>query len=168
MQNRLARKAAINEPAKSAASRSASKIEELAHRLVAQLQCELQEYGETLALLDGQQQQIVFQSPAGVWTSVAEINAQMARLADVRGRRETTQGEIARLFNLNEQSTIKTLLPLMPQKFHSAMEALVGENNELLGRIQRRTQQNQTLLSKSLQMIQGVMKDLSGRTLNCQ
>ena len=132
----------------------------LVPRLIEALRHELHQYGEMLALLDQQQEQVMGRAADEVLHSAVAINDQMAVLQLARRQREACQGEVARALHQPEETTFVHLIPQLPEQYRSAVEALVRENNELLTRVQRRGRQNHVLLSRSLEMMQRFMSTL--------
>jgi flagellar biosynthesis/type III secretory pathway chaperone len=137
-----------------------SPVSALVSRLIELLRVELHEYGEMLAQLDQQQEWVMARAADEVLRSVASINEQMVKIQSARRQREACQNEAARLLNKPEDPTLQSVIPLLPEKFQVAVASLVRENNELLGRVQRRAQQNHLLLTRSLQMMQQVINSL--------
>ena len=135
-------------------------IPQLLLKLIEKLRDELHQYGEMLALLEQQQESVMARAADDVLNSVAAINEQMNNVQAARLERESCQNEIARNLRQPAQTGFAQLIPLLPEKFRVAIETLVHENNELLGRVQRRARQNHLLLSRSLQMMQQFMNTL--------
>ena len=139
-------------------------------RLIESLRKELQQYGEMLALLDQQQQDVSHRRTAGVWESVASIDAQSTVIADARSEREAAQRALARTLGRPEAATIAELLPLLPPDYRPLVSALIDENNELLMRIQNRARQNHLLLRRSVELMQqfiGSLCAVSPPVYNC-
>ena len=70
------------------------------------------------------------------------------------------QQEIGQALRKPEAAAFADLMPLLPEKFRPAVEALVRENNELLVRVQQRARQNHLLLSRSVELMQRFMHAL--------
>ncbi len=134
--------------------------------LIEALREELRQYGELLALLDQQQEQVLTRATGELLCTVAAINGQTATLQKARQYREACHHELARVLQLSEQTSLGDTLPLLPENYRPLLQALVQENNELLTRIRQRTRQNHLLLSRSLDSIQNFLRALfpSGNT----
>ena len=128
--------------------------------LINALREELHEYGEMLARLDEQQELVMKREADGVLQSVATIQDQGVVIQRTRMVRETRQNELAQLVGLGSNAEFAQLLPRMPEDYRPLVEALVLENNALLGRIQQRARQNHTLLRQSLELMQRFMSTL--------
>jgi flagellar biosynthesis/type III secretory pathway chaperone len=129
-------------------------------QLINALREELQQYGEMLALLDRQQQLIVIRAGAEVFQSVGLIQAQAAVIMGARVRREECRRQTAKELGGPEGTLFADLIPLLPAEYRPLVKALVDENNELLVRVQQRARQNHLLLSRSLELMQGMLNAL--------
>ncbi len=128
--------------------------------LVGALREELQEYGEMLALLDRQQQLIMARAADEVFQTISVIQAQGAAIQNARGQREVRRRSTAEILGRDEAVTFSELIPLLPPDYRPLVKALVDENNELLVRVQQRARQNHLLLSRSVEMMQGLLDSL--------
>jgi flagellar biosynthesis/type III secretory pathway chaperone len=129
-------------------------MNELLTILVDSLREELKQYGEMLALLDLQQEQVVMRLPGELIQTVAAINAQGEVILAARREREQRQRDMARTLRLPEDSPLAAVIPLLPPDYQPLIQALVQENNHLLVRVQQRARQNHLLLSRSVEMMQ--------------
>lgn len=129
-------------------------MNELLTILVDSLREELKQYGEMLALLDLQQEQVVMRLPGELIQTVAAINAQGEVILAARREREQRQRDMARTLRLPEESALAAIIPLLPADYQPLIQALVQENNHLLVRVQQRARQNHLLLSRSVEMMQ--------------
>lgn len=129
-------------------------MNELLSHLIEALREELKQYGEMLALLDQQQEQVMRRQAAQLYTSANGINAQAEILRGARAEREQRQRNLASELKLPEDSTFKDLLPQIPLPHQGLIAALVDENNELLTRVQQRARQNHLLLSHCVDLMQ--------------
>ncbi len=139
-------------------------------RLIESLRKELQQYGEMLALLDHQQEQVAHRRTAGVWDSVSAIDTQGTVMAEARSEREALQRSLARALGRPEAATIAELLPCLPPDYRPLVGALVEENNQLLLRVQSRARQNHLLLRRSVELMQqfiGSLCAVSPPVYNC-
>ena len=128
--------------------------------LVNALRDELKEYGELLALLDRQQQSVIERNADQVFQSVGFVQRQGSTIAQARHRREEFAREIARDLCQEPDAGFALLIPLMPAAYRPLVKALVDENNELLVRVQQRARQNHLLLSRSVELMQGLLDSL--------
>ena len=135
-------------------------MNKLIDELIEALRNELEEYGELLALLDEQQEQIFSRQAEGLLETVGRINTQAAVLGRIRAERETVQRALAEAVGLGE-GTLLNLLPLLPEVYRPLVQALVRENNQLLIRVQQRARQNHLLLSRSVELMQRFLQSLT-------
>jgi hypothetical protein len=129
--------------------------------LIDALRNELQEYGEMLALLENQQEQVLARQAQTVLDNVTLVNRQAGVLHRVRSAREESQREVARSFGLEETSALYTIAHALPQEFQPLVLALVKENNQLLGRVQTCARQNHLLLSRCVELMQRTIQSLA-------
>jgi hypothetical protein len=130
-------------------------------KLIEALRNELQQYGEMLALLDHQQELVKMCGSDDILHSIATINTQSATIQGARERREGSQQELARNLGQPEDATFAALLPLLPEHYRPLVGALVQENNELLQRVRSRASENQSMLRRSLELMQRFITTLS-------
>ncbi len=131
------------------------------NQLIETLRDELKEYGEMLALLDEQQEQVFARRSDGVLESVSRINAQASVLRLSRLAREAAQRVLARETGQPEDAGLFVLAQLLPQDYRPLLLALVHENNQLLARVQQRARQNHLLLSRSVELMQRFIQSLA-------
>jgi len=129
-------------------------------KLVSALREELSEYGEMLALLDRQQQLVVARAADEVFQSIGLIKSQGTAIQNARSRREDCREEVAQQLSQTEDAAFVDLIPLLPADYQPLVTALVDENNELLVRVRQRARQNHLLLSRSLELMQGLINTL--------
>lgn len=122
--------------------------------LILALRDELQQYGELLALLDQQQERVAARASDDVLQSVVAIQAQSRVIQQARNSREECRIALARALGQEASASFATLLPLLPSDYRPLLEALVEENNSLLGRIQQRARQNHLLLTRMVDLFQ--------------
>src|SRR5205814_1595606 len=130
-------------------------------KIIESLRNELQQYGEMLALLDHQQELVRMRGADDILHSIASINTQSATIQAARERREAAQQYLARSLGQPLDSTFATLLPLVPDHYRPLVGALVQENNELLQRVRHRAAENQSILRRSLELMQRFITTLS-------
>jgi|SRR5581483_839596 len=133
---------------------------EYIQQLIGALREELQQYGEMLALLDRQHQFIMVRAAEDVFQSISPIQAQGSVLQNARAHREKCRGIIALALQQPESAGFAALIPLLPSDYRPLLKALVDENNELLVRVRQRARQNHLLLSRSLELMQGLLNTL--------
>ena len=131
-----------------------------AEELMEFLRNELEQYGQMLALLNQQQESIISRATEDVFRSASIIQEQTEKLKDVRSKREKCQTNIIQAWEKPADTPITQLIALFPEKFRSALEALIQENNQLLTRIQQRVRQNHILLSRSLELMHQMVSAL--------
>jgi flagellar biosynthesis/type III secretory pathway chaperone len=128
--------------------------------LVGALRHELEQYGEMLALLDRQQQYVVARVADDVFQSIGLIKSQGRAIEDARARREECRAMVARDLQESPEAAFQDLIPRLPADYQPLVRALVEENNELLVRVRQRARQNHLLLSRSLELMQGLINTL--------
>ena len=134
-------------------------IDHIRH-LIDALREELQQYGEMLALLDRQHQFIMVRAAEDVFQSISPIQAQGAAIQNARARREQCRCDLAEILEQTDDVAFGLLIPLLPPDYRPLVKALVDENNELLLRVRQRARQNHLLLSRSVELMQGLLNTL--------
>jgi flagellar biosynthesis/type III secretory pathway chaperone len=128
--------------------------------LIGALRDELQQYGEMLALLDRQQDQVKARSANEIFQSISLIQAQAAAIQDARQHREQCRAAAALACRRTESAPFTDLIPLLPPDYRPLLQALVDENNQLLGRVRQRARQNHVLLRRSVELMQELLRTL--------
>ncbi len=128
--------------------------------MVGALRDELEQYGEMLALLDRQQQQVIARAADEVFQSIGLVKSQGIAIQTARARREDCRAEVAESLQCDLDTPFAELIPLLPVDYQPLLRALVQENNELLVRVRQRARQNHLLLSRSMELMQGVINSL--------
>jgi hypothetical protein len=128
--------------------------------LVGALRDELQQYGEMLALLDRQQQQVIERAADEVFQSIGLVKAQSAAIQNARSRREDCREVVAVNLDQKPDAAFSEIIPLLPPDYQPLVGALVDENNSLLVRVRQRARQNHLLLSRSLELMQNLINTL--------
>lgn len=129
--------------------------------LVNALRHELQQYGEMLAFLERQQQQIAARSADEVYQSISPIKLKGQDIQKARADRDECRAQVARSLNLPGETPFAQLIPALPADCQPLLKALVEENNELLVRVRQRTRQNHLRLARSIELMQGLINSLS-------
>ncbi len=133
----------------------------LLSNLIEALRHELQQYGEILALLDQQHEVVKCQGPADVLRSVTAIEAQSVAVQAAREGRLAWQRRVAEALHQAPDAPYEQMQPLLPEAYRPLVAALVQENNELVRRVREHAQQNQSLLERSLAILQRCMITLA-------
>lgn len=128
--------------------------------LIAALRDELEHYGEMLALLDRQQEQVKARSADEIFQSISLIQAQAAAIQAARQHREQCRSAAALACQRSENAAFTDLIPLLPPDYRPLLRALVDENNQLLGRVRQRARQNHVLLRRSVELMQELLRTL--------
>lgn len=126
----------------------------LIEQLIEDLRNELKEYGEMLALLQEQQENLMARRVDGVLDAVERINAQTLVLHRARATRGAAQRLLAGAVGHPECTGILPLAPYLPAAYGPLLQALLAENNQLLGRVQQRGRQNYLMLNRAVELMQ--------------
>jgi flagellar biosynthesis/type III secretory pathway chaperone len=113
-----------------------------------------------LALLDRQQEQVKARSAAEIFQSISLIQAQAAAIQAARQQREQCRAAAALACRQTENAPFADLIPLLPPDYRPLLQALVDENNQLLGRVRQRARQNHVLLRRSVELMQELLRTL--------
>jgi hypothetical protein len=128
-------------------------MNELLENFIDSLREELKQFGELLALLDLQQEQVAHRLADELMATVTAVNLQGETIQGARHEREQRQRELAQALNIPLDARISTILPLLPEAYRPLVGALVEENGHLLTRVRHRAHQNHILLSRALEMM---------------
>jgi flagellar biosynthesis/type III secretory pathway chaperone len=128
--------------------------------LIGALRDELQEYGEMLALLDRQQEQVKARSASEIFQSISLIQAQAAAIQNAREKRENCRRAAAQNCRQPANSPFANLIPCLPPDYRPLVVALVDENNQLLVRVRQRARQNHVLLRRSVELMGELLRTL--------
>ena len=143
-----------------------SSLGQLIPPLIESLRNELQHYGEMLALLDQQHAQVFHQPLDDIHPVAATINQQMVIIQTARQERRRCEDSIKQAVTPLAPSPFYELIPLLPEKYRGALRALVRETNESLARVRQQARQNELLLTRSLDLMQQFLQDLTPITSN--
>jgi flagellar biosynthesis/type III secretory pathway chaperone len=135
-------------------------MKETLFHLIEALREELKQYGEMLALLDHQQLLVMHRRTSELPENVDSVNAQAGVIAAARKEREQRQRQLARLLDQPDTAGFTILTPMIPADYQPLMEALVGENNSLLIRVQQRARQNHLMLSHCVELMQQLINSI--------
>jgi flagellar biosynthesis/type III secretory pathway chaperone len=128
--------------------------------LVGALRQELEQYGEMLALLERQQQQIGARCADEVYQSIGPVKRQGLAIQQARTRREECRAELAQALQRTRECSFAELILLLPADCQPLLCALVRENNALLARVRQRARQNHLRLSRSIELMQSLISSL--------
>ena len=132
-------------------------------RLIESLRHELEQYGEMLALLDQQQDQVVRRAADEIINTVSAIQGHGEVIQAARQRREASHRELATGLELAPEATLAELTAALPARFRPLVQALTEENNQLLFRVRDRARQNHILLGYSVELMQQFINVLVAR-----
>lgn len=130
------------------------------HHLIESMREELRHYGELLALLDTEQEQVMRRQADDLLLTVQAINTQTEAIHAARRERTQRQRELADFLELPAEAEIAKLMPLLPQAQRPLLTALVEESNQLLFRVRQRARQNHILLSRSMELMDKFMHSI--------
>jgi len=128
--------------------------------LIGALRDELQQYGEMLALLDRQQDQVKARSANEIFQSISLIQAQAAAIQTARDKREQCRRAAAQHCRQPDNAPFAILIPCLPTDYRPLVAALVDENNHLLVRVRQRARQNHVLLRRSVELMRELLRTL--------
>ena len=124
------------------------------------LRQELAEYGELLRLFEQQQESLFKRDADAVLQFSSRLEDQAQILQDCRQRRERAVALFAATFDLPASTTLRALLERVERDARPLLEALINEINHLLHRVRRTSRHNHTLLSRSLELHQEMLREL--------
>ena len=124
------------------------------------LRCELAEYGCLLRLFEEQQSFLFNRDPANVLRLSGEIEQQVRYVQEFRRTREETVASFAVKQGQPINATLRSLLPLFEADVRPLIEALIGEVNVLIHRVRRISRHNHTLLSRTVDCHQQLLRML--------
>lgn len=127
---------------------------------VESLREELKQYGELLALLDLQQQQVIQNRADEMLCTMTAVSAQGEAIQAARRERAQRQRHLSLSAGLPADTAIGELVGTLPEAYRPLVMALVEENNQLLSRVQQRAGQNHVLLSRSVELIEVFINSL--------
>jgi len=128
--------------------------------LIQSLREELQSYGEMLARLDEQQEQVMNRSPDELLQCTAAMESQSYAIQEARRFRESKQRAVALGLELGGEAGLGEIMARVPADYRPLLGALVQENNELLVRVHQRSRQNHILLCRSMELMSRLLGSL--------
>lgn len=128
--------------------------EELANAL----RRELAEYGGMLQLLEAQKQAVFAQNA----DALIEVNGQLEQQAlaarDASDRRELLLASRLRALGLAAGSTLKDVIPMVPEMLRPLFEALLDETRSLADRTAEASRRNRVLMARSAEFSEQVLR----------
>jgi hypothetical protein len=122
------------------------------------LRNEVQEYGDMLRLFE-EQQECVFNRDPGRLLQLIEVTKDATQRAeDARREREQCVSSFAAGLGRGADVTLRSLLPFIDCEARPLLQALIDEVNRLVHRVRRITRQNHLLLSRTVQLHQGLLR----------
>jgi flagellar biosynthesis/type III secretory pathway chaperone len=124
------------------------------------LRAEIAGFGGLLHLFEQQQQSLFVRDTDGVIRLSAEIEAHSRLMQDHRQQREQIVSSFALTHHQPPRATLRSLLPFIEADARPLLEALIDEVNVLIHRVRRLTRQNHTLLARTVESQQELMRTL--------
>lgn len=128
------------------------------------LRRELSEYGCLLRLFEEQQASLFHREATNVLRLSAEIEQQVRFLHESRRTREENVATFAISKGQPVNSTLRSLLPHFNAEVRPLLEALIGEVNVLIHRVRRASRQNHSLLARTVDSHQQMLRSLQPDT----
>ncbi|MBI2516352.1 MAG: flagellar export chaperone FlgN [Opitutae bacterium] len=130
------------------------------HSITEALRSEITEYGALLHLFEEQQQRLFARDPEAVLRLSTDIEAQVRILHDSRRRREELVSAYAVAHGHPAGATLRSLLPNFVAEVRPLLEAMITEVNVLIHRVRRVSRHNHTLLARSVDAQQQLLRQL--------
>jgi flagellar biosynthesis/type III secretory pathway chaperone len=124
------------------------------------LRTEIGGFGGLLNLFEQQQQSLFARDTDGVLRLSGEIEAHTRLMQEHRQRREQIVAEFALENGQPARATLRSLLPFIVAEARPLIEALIAEVNVLIHRVRRLTRQNHSLLARTVESHQELMRTL--------
>lgn len=124
------------------------------------LRRELAEYGCLLRLFEDQQNFLFSRDATSVLRLSSEIEQQVRFLHESRRTREEAVATFAVSHGQPVNATLRSLIPLFVAEVRPLLEALIGEVNVLIHRVRRASRHNNTLLSRTVDTHQQMLRTL--------
>ena len=124
------------------------------------LRAEIAGFGGLLNLFEEQQQRLFARDTDGVLRLSTEIEEHTRFMQEQRARREQIVADFALAHNQPARATLRSLLPFFAAEARPLLEALIAEVNVLIHRVRRLTRQNHTLLARTVESHQELMRTL--------
>ncbi|MDP1580254.1 MAG: flagellar protein FlgN [Candidatus Didemnitutus sp.] len=130
------------------------------HDVAEALRQEIAGYGGLLFLFEEQQRFLFTRDADAVLRLSTEIEAQSHALHENRRERERVVTAFALAHNESPSSTLRSLLPHFINDVRPLIEALITEINVLIHRVRRVSRHNHSLLTRTLEAQQQLMRTL--------
>jgi flagellar biosynthesis/type III secretory pathway chaperone len=124
------------------------------------LRTELADYGGLLALFEEQQRALFARHANEVLRLSTEIEGQARAVQSSRQRREDAVAAYATGLGQPPAATLRSLLPFVAAEARPLLEALIDEVNHLIHRVRRVSRHNHTLLSRTVELHQEILRTL--------
>ncbi len=124
------------------------------------LRSEIAGFGDLLNLFEQQQKKLLARDTESVLQLSTAIEEQARRLQEERQRRERVVADFALAHDQPAGATLRSLLPCVAAEARPLIEALISEVNLLVHRVRRLTRQNHTLLARTVESQQELMRSL--------
>lgn len=124
------------------------------------LRTEIAGFGGLLHLFEQQQQCLFARDTDGVLRLSTEIGERTRAMSEQRARREQLVADFAVAHGQPATATLRSLLPFIVEEARPLIEALIAEVNVLIHRVRRLTRQNHTLLARTVESQQELMRSL--------
>ncbi len=124
------------------------------------LRAEIAGFGGLLHLFEQQQQRLFARDAEGVLRLSSDIEEHTRAMAVQRARREQLVADFAVGHEQPATATLRSLLPFIAADARPLLEALIAEVNVLIHRVRRLTRQNHTLLARTVESHQELMRTL--------
>jgi flagellar biosynthesis/type III secretory pathway chaperone len=124
------------------------------------LRNEIAGFGGLLNLFEQQQHALFARDTDGVLRLSGEIEAHTRLMQEHRLRREQIVSEFALANAQPARATLRSLLPFVAAEARPLIEALIAEVNVLIHRVRRLTRQNHSLLARTVESHQELMRTL--------
>ncbi len=124
------------------------------------LRTELAEYGVLAGLFEEQQKRLFARDADGVLRVSGMIEEQVRVINESRVRRENLVKTFAGRHGQPPTVTLRSLLPFFSVEVRPLISALIGEVNVILHRVRRMSRQNHTLLARTVETHQLLLRQL--------
>lgn len=128
------------------------------------LRRELAEYGCLLRLFEDQQNFLFGRDATNVLRLSSEIEQQVRFLHESRRTREEAVATFAVSHGEPVNATLRSLIPHFAADVRPLLEALIGEVNVLIHRVRRASRHNHTLLARTVDTHQQMLRTLQPDT----
>ena len=122
------------------------------------LRDEVEAYGGMLGLFEEQQECVFSRDAERLLQLIEMLKDATEKAEEVRRRRESCVSSFASTLGRAADSTLRSLLPDVDGHARPLLEALIDEVNRLIHRVRRITRQNHLLLSRTVELQQGLLR----------